>query len=142
MPLKLEPPRDRPLPLWIVFPLIFIAVYLSHATLLRLPYYWDEAGYYIPAAYDFLRTGSLIPSSTLSNAHPPLPSIYLALWWKTSGFVPAVTRTAMCMVAALGLMAVYSLCPETQWPRRRRHLDNRTHRPLPSLVRAKQPRAR
>ncbi len=109
MPLKLEPPRDRPLPLWIVFPLIFIAVYLSHATLLRLPYYWDEAGYYIPAAYDFLRTGSLIPTSTLSNAHPPLPSIYLALWWKTSGFVPAVTRTAMCMVAAFGLMAVYSL---------------------------------
>jgi hypothetical protein len=109
MPLKLEPPLDRPLPLWIVFPLIFIAVYLSHAALLRLPYYWDEAGYYIPAAYDFLRTGSLIPSTTLSNAHPPLPSLYLALWWKTSGFVPAVTRTAMCMVAALGLLAVYSL---------------------------------
>ena len=29
--------------------------------LLRLPYYWDEAGYYIPAAWDFFRTGSLIP---------------------------------------------------------------------------------
>ncbi|HVJ09226.1 MAG TPA: hypothetical protein VM554_12665 [Acidisarcina sp.] len=100
---------DRPLPLWIVFPVIFIAVYLSHAALLRLPYYWDEAGYYIPAAYDFLRTGSLIPSTTLSNAHPPLPSLYLALWWKTSGFIPAVTRTAMCMVAALALLAVYGL---------------------------------
>ena len=109
MPLKLEPPLDRPLPLWIVFPVIFIAVYLSHATLLRLPYYWDEAGYYIPAAYDFLRTGSLIPSTTLSNAHPPLPSLYLALWWKTSGFSPAVTRTAMCMVAALALLAVYGM---------------------------------
>lgn len=109
MPWKLDPRPDRPLPLWIVFPLIFIAVYLSHVTLLRLPYYWDEAGYYIPAAYDFLRTGSLIPSSTLSNAHPPLPSIYLAFWWKTSGYFPAVTRTAMCMVAALGLLAVYGL---------------------------------
>jgi 4-amino-4-deoxy-L-arabinose transferase-like glycosyltransferase len=92
-----------------VFPLIFSAVYLSHIALLRLPYYWDEAGYYIPAAYDFLRTGSLIPSTTLSNAHPPLPSIYLAFWWKLSGFVPAVTRTAMCFVAAMALLAVYRL---------------------------------
>ena len=61
-----------------VFPLIFVALYLSHLPLLRLPYYWDEAGYYIPAAYDLLRTGALIPYSTLSNAHPPLPAIYLA----------------------------------------------------------------
>lgn len=109
MPWKLEPRLDRPLPLWIVFPLVFISVYISHAALLRLPYYWDEAGYYIPAAYDFLRTGSLIPTSTLSNAHPPLPSIYLALWWKSSGFSPAVTRTAMCIVAAFALLAVYGL---------------------------------
>jgi 4-amino-4-deoxy-L-arabinose transferase-like glycosyltransferase len=76
--------------------------------LLRLPYYWDEAGYYIPAAYDFFRTGDVIPSTTLPNAHPPLPSLYLALWWK-SGFTPAVTRTAMCLVSAIGLLAVYRL---------------------------------
>jgi hypothetical protein len=38
------------------------AVCLTHFTLLRLPYYWDEAGYYIPAAWDFFRTGSLIPT--------------------------------------------------------------------------------
>ena len=59
--------------------------YASHFSLLALPYYWDEAGYYIPAAWDFFRTGSLIPITTLSNAHPPLPSIYLALWWKALG---------------------------------------------------------
>ncbi len=81
-------PRDRPVPLWMLFSLLFVGVYFSHATLLRLPYYWDEAGYYIPAAWDFFRTGSLIPSTTLSNAHPPLPSIYLALWWKLGGMVP------------------------------------------------------
>ena len=80
--------RDQHFPLWLVFPLIFVALYLSHFALLRLPYYWDEAGYYIPAAYDLFRTGALIPSSTLSNAHPPLPSLYLALWWKISGFSP------------------------------------------------------
>ena len=76
--------------------------------MLRLPYYWDEAGYYIPAAYDFFRTGDVIPSTTLANAHPPIPSLYLALWWK-SGFTPAVTRTAMCLVTAIGLLAVYRL---------------------------------
>jgi len=101
--------RDTPLPNWMIFPVIFAALYVSHFTLLRLPYYWDEAGYYIPAAWDFFRTGSLIPVTTLSNAHPPLPSIYLALWWKVSGFYPEVTREAVLMVATLGLLAVWRL---------------------------------
>ena len=92
-----------------IFPVVFAALYASHFTLLRLPYYWDEAGYYIPAAWDFFRTGSLIPSTTLTNAHPPLPSIYLALWWKALGFYPEVTREAVLMVAALGLLAVWRL---------------------------------
>ncbi|MHB1023846.1 MAG: glycosyltransferase family 39 protein [Acidobacteriaceae bacterium] len=96
-------------PLWMLFPVFFVLVYLSHGPLLRLPYYWDEAGYYIPAAYDFFRTGSLIPFSTLSNAHPPLPSILLAAWWHLSGFVPSGTRTAMCLVSALALLGVFRL---------------------------------
>jgi hypothetical protein len=105
----LYPPPGAPLPLWMIFPVLFVALYLSHFTLLRLPYYWDEAGYYIPAAWDFFRTGSLIPISTLNNAHPPLPSIYLALWWKLSGFSPEVTREAVLLVAALALLAVWRL---------------------------------
>ena len=105
-----EAPRlDAPFPLWMIFPVIFVALYLTHFSLLRLPYYWDEAGYYIPAAWDFFRTGSLIPSTTASNAHPPLPSVYLALWWKASGFYPEVTREAVLMVAAVGLLAVWRL---------------------------------
>jgi len=105
----MEPRLDRPLPLWMIFPVIFAALYASHFTLLGVPYYWDEAGYYIPAAWDFFRTGSLIPITTLTNAHPPLPSVYLALWWKTSGFLPEVTREAVLLVAALGLLAVWRL---------------------------------
>jgi hypothetical protein len=105
----MQPRLDAPLPLWMIFPVIFAALYASHFTLLRLPYYWDEAGYYIPAAWDFFRTGSLIPITTLTNAHPPLPSIYLALWWKLSGFYPEVTREAVLMVASLGLLAVWRL---------------------------------
>jgi hypothetical protein len=92
-----------------IFPVIFASLYASHFALLRVPYYWDEAGYYIPAAWDFFRTGSLIPTTTLTNAHPPLPSIYLALWWKLSGFYPEVTREAVLLVAALGLLGVWRL---------------------------------
>ena len=103
------PRMDRPLPLWMIFPVVFMALYASHFTLLRLPYYWDEAGYYIPAAWDFFRTGSLIPVSTPVSAHPPLPSIYLALWWRVCGFYPEVTREAVLMVAALALLAVWRL---------------------------------
>ncbi len=44
-----------------LYPVFFAAVYLSHLTLLRLPYFWDEGGYYIPAAWDFFRTGTLVP---------------------------------------------------------------------------------
>jgi len=105
----LLPKPDAPLPLWMIFPVIFAALYLSHWTLLRLPYYWDEAGYYIPAAWDFFRTGSLIPITTVSNAHPPLPSLYLALWWRVCGYYPEVTREAVLAVAATGLLAVWKL---------------------------------
>lgn len=92
-----------------MFPLIFVALYLSHAALLHLPYYWDEAGYYIPAAYDLFRTGTLIPYSTLTNAHPPLPALYLALWWRLSGFAPVTTRLAELLVASFALLGVYRL---------------------------------
>ncbi|MGZ7107317.1 MAG: ArnT family glycosyltransferase, partial [Candidatus Angelobacter sp.] len=62
-----------------------------------------------PAAWDFFRTGSLIPFTTTSNAHPPLPSVYLALWWKLSGYYPEVTREAVLIVASFGLLAIWRL---------------------------------
>jgi 4-amino-4-deoxy-L-arabinose transferase-like glycosyltransferase len=92
-----------------LYPLFFVAIFLSHWTLLRLPYFWDEAGYYIPAAWDFFRTGTLIPQSTVTNAHPPLPSILLAAWWHLSGFVISGTRTFICIVSSAALLAVYRL---------------------------------
>ena len=134
-------PLDRPLPLRFIFPLLFVGVYLAHLTLLRLPYYWDEAGYYIPAAYDFFRTGDVIPSTTLANAHPPLPSIYLALWWK-SGFTPAVTRTAMCLITAIALLAVYRLAHAAQWPTMGGGYHHCADRNLPHLVCPEHPGAR
>ena len=92
-----------------IFALIFSALFVLHAPLLRLPYFWDEAGYYVPAARDLLLTGSLIPHSTVTDAHPPLALAWMALWWKLSGYTPAVTRTAMLLVASFGLLAVFRL---------------------------------
>jgi len=53
----------------LVFAVIFVAIFLLHVPLLQLPYFWDEAGYYVPAARDLLLTGSLIPHTSVSNAH-------------------------------------------------------------------------
>ncbi|HXJ92528.1 MAG TPA: glycosyltransferase family 39 protein [Terriglobia bacterium] len=85
------------------------ALLTLHAPFLRLPYYWDEAGYYIPAALDFFRRGLLIPTSTLPSGHTPLVMIYLALAWQVFGFSPLVTRAAMLMLAAATLLATASL---------------------------------
>ena len=38
-----QPRLNAPLPTWMIFPAIFAALGLSHLTLLKLPYYWDEA---------------------------------------------------------------------------------------------------
>lgn len=92
-----------------MFAAIFLFIFLLHAPLLQLPYFWDEAGYYVPAARDLLLTGSLIPHSTVSNAHPPLVMAWLALWWKVVGYAPLVTRTAMLVVAAFSLLGVFRL---------------------------------
>ena len=88
---------------------IYAALFLSHLPLLRLPYYWDEAGYFIFAGLDFFRHGWLIPRSTLANGHPPLVAIFLAAAWRVAGFHPLVTRAAM-LVWATGLVwGVYRL---------------------------------
>ena len=93
----------------LVFAAIFVAIFLLHVPLLQLPYFWDEAGYYVPAARDLLLSGSLIPHTTVSNAHPPLVMAWLALWWKVVGYAPLVTRSAMLMVAAFSLLGVFRL---------------------------------
>src|ERR1700723_1552492 len=106
----LSPRNNLPnadIPLWLLFPLFFVVIFLSHWTLLRLPYFWDEAGYYIPAALDFYRHGWLIPHFT--NAHPPLPNIFLGTLWHITGYNILSTRLLVCAFAAAGLLAVFRL---------------------------------
>ena len=107
---------ERPRPtasLWtqdlLLFAAIFVVIMLLHAPLLRLPYFWDEAGYYIPAARDLYLTGAVIPHSTPSNAHPPLVMAWLALAWRVAGYSPLATRTAMLVVAAFSLLGLFRL---------------------------------
>lgn len=97
---------------WLTFAFFLLALFaltLLHGPLLQLPYFWDEAGYYVPAARDLLLTGSLIPHSTPSNAHPPLVMAYLAVWWKIAGFKTVITRLAMLASAAFALTGFFRL---------------------------------
>lgn len=94
---------------FLLFALFFAGLMLLHAPLLRLPYFWDEAGYYVPAARDLYLTGTLIPQSTPSNAHPPLVMAWLALAWRVFGYSTLVTRTAMLALSAFSLLGLFRL---------------------------------
>jgi len=87
----------------------FVCILALHGPLLHLPYYWDEAGYYIPAAFDFYHHFLLVPTSTEAIGHTPLLSIYLGTAWHILGFSTAVTRAAMVLVAALTVGLVYEI---------------------------------
>src|SRR4029077_19120097 len=100
---------NRGLSSGVVFAAIFAAIFLLHVPLLRLPYFWDEAGYYVPASRDLLLTGSIIPHSTPSNAHPPLVMVYLAGCWKLLGYSPLVTRSSMLLLSAFALTGVFRI---------------------------------
>jgi len=92
-----------------LYPLIFVIIFLLHAPLLRLPFFWDEAGFYVPAAYDLVHSHTLIARTTLDTGHPPLSAAYLALWFTISGWKPAVARVAMLLLAAFALTNVFVL---------------------------------
>lgn len=92
--------------LWLV---CVAAIAFLHLPFLQLPYYWDEAGYYVPAALDLAQHGHLVPQNTLQNPHPPLFAMYLAAAYKIFGFTPLVTRLAVCVLAGTALYAMLLL---------------------------------
>jgi 4-amino-4-deoxy-L-arabinose transferase-like glycosyltransferase len=94
--------KGRPVPpgaYTILFFLFATVILLTHLTWLDLPYFWDEAGYYVPASLDLFH-GSLIPHSVPPLIHPPALSAYLAAVWSLAGFHPESTRCAMLLLAA------------------------------------------
>jgi len=94
---------------WALF--AFVA-FLTHAPLLRLPYYWDELGQFVPAALDIFHSGAWIPHSTLPNVHPPGVMVYLAAFWSMAGCAPLQTRIAMLLVASVAILVAFLLAIE------------------------------
>jgi Dolichyl-phosphate-mannose-protein mannosyltransferase len=98
----------RPRPIHI-FSGVFVAVLLLHSPLLRLPFFWDEAGFYIPAVHDLIHLHSVIGKTTVDTGHPPLSAAYLAACFLVAGWKPIVARVAMLAVAAFALTNVFLL---------------------------------
>jgi len=111
------PPRRRiPPDTYLFFLALFgLAVFLLHAPWLRLPYYWDELGQFVPAALDIFQAGfhgGWIPHSTVPNVHPPGVMAYLAAFWTVAGCSPLATRIAMLLVASVAVLVAFLLAIE------------------------------
>ncbi len=96
----------------LVYILAAFVLPLVHQPLLRIPYYWDELGQFIPAALDLYRTGAWIPHSTLPNVHPPGVMAWLAMFWHVFGYSIGATRVAMLLIASLGVLFTFLLAIE------------------------------
>lgn len=108
-----RPPRRAKFHHLFLFLLVFAAPLLViHLQLLSLPFFWDELGQFVPTALDLLRTGALVPHSVVPNVHPPGVEAYLALCYKILGFSIPVTRVAMLLLAACGLLLTFLLAIE------------------------------
>ncbi|MGI8991531.1 MAG: ArnT family glycosyltransferase [Bryobacteraceae bacterium] len=95
-----------------LFALLALIVFLIHAPLLRLPFYWDELGQFVPASLDLFHTGAWVPYTTVPNVHPPGVMAYLAAFWSLAGYSVPATRVAMLLLATGGALAVFLLAIE------------------------------
>src|ERR1019366_2006355 len=104
--------RVRPASYALVFAVIAGFLILAHGPLLWLPFFWDEAGQFVPAALDLFHAGDWIPTSVLPNIHPPGVMAWLAAFWHIFGFSIPATRIAMLLIASLGSMVTFLLSTE------------------------------
>jgi hypothetical protein len=92
------------------FFLAFTALALAtHVSYLKLPFFWDELGQFVPAALDLYRDGAWIPHSTAPNVHPPGLMALLALVWSVAGFSILATRLTMLVLASAGALFSFLL---------------------------------
>jgi hypothetical protein len=91
---------------------ICLFVFLTHQPYWKLPFFWDEMGYFVPAALDLYRDGAWTPRSTTPNVHPPAVAAYLAGIWQLTGYSIPSTRLAMLLLASLAALAVFLLSIE------------------------------
>lgn len=81
-----------------------VLVFGSHALLLTTPWFWDEAGSAIPAAFAIYDTGHW--------ATPHAVPLYIAAAWKLTGPSEAAARCAMLLLASLTLFGAFVLAVE------------------------------
>src|SRR5690349_9613946 len=102
--------RHIPSQTYLFFYALFAAVlFLIHTPFLKLPYFWDELGLFIPAALDLFKTGAWVPHAAGFSAHPPALMGFLAACWTVAGYSIPVTRLAMLLIASAGLLAAFLL---------------------------------
>jgi hypothetical protein len=89
-----------------------VLLLLLHLPFLSRPYFWDEAGQFIPASLDIYDSGELVPHSTIPNVHPPGVMLWLAATWRLFGYSIVTTRLAMLVIALAGCWWVYRLAAE------------------------------
>jgi 4-amino-4-deoxy-L-arabinose transferase-like glycosyltransferase len=89
---------------------------LSHLALLSRPYFWDEAGQFIPASLDLYYSGEFVPHSTIPNVHPPGLMLWLSAAWHVVGYSIVSTRLAILLIAMLACWWVYRLAADFLCP--------------------------
>lgn len=95
--------------LWLLFLLAFGALLALHSPYLRVPYFWDEMGQFIPTALDLYHDGSWITHTAVPNVHPPLVEALVALVWHVFGTSILAARLTVLAVASLGVALSFSL---------------------------------
>lgn len=101
--------RLRFVPLLFCFALFALPLFAIHLPLIKLPFFWDELGQFIPTALDLFRHGFWIAHSTTPNVHPPGVEVYLVLWYEIFGYSISITRLAMLVLGAFGLLLTFLL---------------------------------
>jgi hypothetical protein len=102
--------RRIPSQTYLFFYALFAALlFLTHTPYLKLPYFWDEVGLFIPAALDLYRTHSWMPHAPGFSAHPPGLMAFLAACWSVAGHTIPGTRIAMLLCASAALLAAFLL---------------------------------
>jgi hypothetical protein len=93
--------------LWIAAFAVLAAIHIPY---LKLPYYWDELGQFVPQTLDLYNEGRWIPIRTLPNVHPPGLEALLAVMWRiTGGPSILVSRLVMLAIAAIGVVGSFLL---------------------------------
>lgn len=99
--------------------LLFVFI-LVKIPFLNLPFYWDEAWVYGPAARTMaMQTPSLMPdaiSSDLSRGHPALYVFTVAIWLKIWGNTPENAHIFALLLSIVLLFSVYKITANTFHP--------------------------